>query len=106
MSLGDINGNGSPEVSVLMQMTTGKNYAYVIDASDGSQLAKVKFNSTLTPISQVVVDNFADISPDYTTAPEVAMLGVDSSGYVKVHLKDASSGSAIKILGFGPGFSP
>lgn len=102
----DVDSSGSPELSALTRdAASAKNYAYVIDASDGAQVTGLEFDSSLDTLFQAVVP---DVNGNGT--PEIAVLGVTYASSVvdtvRVIIKDSVSGAWVKEIAFDGNFPP
>jgi hypothetical protein len=94
-SLGDVNGNLSPDLAVLAQHdTTHAIKAQVRDASTGELIRTVTFlGSTWSPRALAA---FADI--DGNGVQEIGVAGRQDDGAIRVQLRDAATGVLVRTI--------
>lgn len=92
--------NGVPEIAVLgVRASDGKGMVTIKDASTNDGIKTIYFTKNYPSVGMAVLNNFAETSPDYTTADEIAVLGVRASdSRIKVSIKDAFSATLIRSI--------
>ncbi len=93
-ALPDLNGNGVPELAVLSRNTAGLLKTELRDAVTGTQVRNVWFD-TLTPRDLAVLPDL-----NGNGRPEIAVLGIPSTGAAQVLIKDAGTQAQISRLDF------
>ena len=94
-ALGDINGDGSEDIAVLIHDAMANTVTATIkDAEDGSFIQQVNFNGNRVPVALKVM---ADI--DNNGAPELVVLG-QGQGTVKAQVRDSLSGAFQNTVAF------
>jgi len=100
--LPDMNGNEAGEVAALLKDNEAGGYVTIVkDASTKDWIRKVPFPSVYVPQDLAVVPNI-----DGGSAAELAELGVDDSGNVRVNIKDPGSNSWVGAVDFPAAFAP
>ena len=99
-SFGDTS---APELAMLgYKPSNNASVAELRDASTDTLVGTVTFDSSYRPLDMEVVSNFAGSS-----APELVVLSEHAiTGLVVGEVRDASSGSLLKIVSFTAGYSP
>ena len=97
VSLGDLNGNGSPEVGVAVP---GSARVYIRDGSTDALITDIDFGPDVAFDMAVLPD--LDASGD----PEIAILLQQASGQVRVQARDSITGSVTKNLWYGQQYEP
>jgi hypothetical protein len=99
----DQNGNGTLELGVLGQNgNSGKVQVQLKDALTKASIGTVYFDPAYTPHGIAVVEDL-----DGNSIPELAVLGEENStGEVRVQLKDAGTGVEVGVVFFGATHTP
>ena len=100
--LPDMNGSGTGEVAALLKdNAAGGNATIVKDGSTQEWIRKVPFPSAYVPLDLAVVPNLGGGSD-----AELAELGVDGSGNVRVNIKDPGTMAWVGAVDFPARFVP
>jgi hypothetical protein len=102
LAMDDMGGGVGPEVVVVgRNAATGAVRAQIKDVTSGSLINFVGFSRAFVPFDAVAVDNIGD-----SDAMEIAVLGIDAGGTVRVQVRDALTGAQISKFTFDKDFTP
>lgn len=102
LALGNVNGTGGPEIGVLgVNATTGQVRLQVKEAATGSLVSKLYFDPAFNPVGAVAL---ADLNGN--SSAEVAVLGTDADGRVRVQVKDSRTGALVGKVYFDRNYTP
>ena len=87
--LGDLDRNGTEELGVVGVDLDGRTHVEVRSVADGSLIADVAFEEIRDLLDIVTIDE--DSSP----GTEIALLGLDESGRLRIESRDALTGARI-----------
>ena len=92
--INDINGNGSPDLAVLLRTPTGTGRVRVQDGQNGAFIRNLFFNGVENPAGIAV-------APDYNDSgfEELAVVG-ESAGVRHVQILDTASGQQLNRIDF------
>ncbi len=94
-SINDINGNGSPEIALLVANPAGVAQITVWDSATGSFVRNVFTAAVGSPYGVAVLSDGTDAGD----SEEIAVLG-DNAGQRRVQVKDTGNGTQINTLNF------
>jgi len=97
LTLPDLNGNGSPEIAVLLKMNGF--LVQIRDAETGSLVRAIDFGDD--PVSSMLTID--DI--DGNGHPEIALLGTRPDNNVRVQVKDSATGAVVNNIFYGSNYS-
>ncbi len=100
-SLGDTNGDGTPDIAVVKR-SDGQNVATIKDAASGALVSQFEFSADLDPVDVEVMDDFG-FGAGYGVAPNLVLLG---EGPPTGETRDVLSGELIGSVAFNPRFAP
>ncbi len=93
-SVGDVNGDGTPEIAVVAR-NHGKTIAKVKDAANGGLISQFKVSANLLPVDVEVMDSFG-------TGPSLVLL-LDSG---EAETRDLLTGDLLGSVTFTPKLAP
>jgi hypothetical protein len=96
-SLGDTNGDGTPEIAVVTRVD-GTNRATVKDAANGALISRFAFNAALRPVDVETIPVFGQ-----GLAPHLVLLGAAPT---QAETRDALTGSLVGTVTFNPSAIP
>jgi hypothetical protein len=96
LSVGDVDGNGYPDMAALL---SGNNQVHIRDAQTDELTTSHEFGSD--PVLDLVV--LPDI--DNSGRAEIAVLQQQSSGQVRVQIRDSLSGNVVRNLFYGANYT-
>jgi hypothetical protein len=99
--LGDIDGNGYPELAVIGVDDVGRVRAQVKDSVTGTLVSLVYFDRRFIPSHAIGVDVSGDGFND-----AIAVLGENDSGVVRAQVKEAATGALVGLVRFESGYAP
>lgn len=97
----DINGNGAPELVLMAKDASGQTQVQVRDAKSGALIQTVPFGTTYDPVAIEVVED-----QDGAGVPDLAMVGINSTGTVRGVIKDPVSKNLVGGASFDKGYRP
>ena len=95
VGIGDANGNMSQDVAILVTRSDGTAKVIVRDGASGSVIGNIFAGAVQNPKAIVLVDDL-----DFSGDPDLAILGEDSSGNLRVQIKDSVSGAQVNTIDF------
>ncbi len=99
-SLGDVSGDGTPDISVVQRDVLDRKRATVRDAANGSLINKFDFSAALGPVD---VELMPDFGFGYTYAPNLAILGAFPPA---AETRSVLEGDLIGSVAFNTRFAP
>jgi hypothetical protein len=96
--IADINGNGAPEIAILSLRASGQAVVTVRDSLDDTLINTIFYGTAYAPLDMAVLPD-----SDGNGAAELAVLGVDGSGGVRVQARDALTDAATSGCAGYPG---
>ncbi len=97
----DLDGNSVAELAVLGTDVNGTVRVTIKDSVSDALVNAINFPSRFSPIS---FSTLPDLNGN--GVPEIAVLGVDNSGKIRVIIKDAETRANINTLSFPSGITP
>ncbi len=98
-SLGDTNGDGTPEIAVVAR-TDGRNLAAVRDAANDTLVSQFEFSAELKAVDVEVMNDFLY---GYGLGPNLVLLG---DGPPTAETRNALGGERLGSVAFNPSFTP
>jgi hypothetical protein len=94
--IGDINGNDAPEIAVLSLRASGQVVVTVRDSLTDAIINTIFYGTAYAPLDMTVLPD-----SDGNGAAELAVMGVDAGGGVRVQARDALSDVATSTTFYG-----
>jgi len=95
----DINGNGAPELVLMAKDDAGQTTVQLKDAATGATIASIPFGAVYDPVGIEVVED-----QDGGGVPDLAMVGINSTGSVRALIKDPLTKKLVASTGFDKAF--
>ena len=97
----DLNGNGFPEIAVLGLRPTGHVRVHIRDSQTGVGVQTIFYGTAYAAVDMALMPD-----TDGNNTQEIAVLGKNASGGLRVQARDALSGSITSTTYFGTNMDP
>jgi hypothetical protein len=92
----DLDASGAPEIAILNDQPTGQVRVQVRDSATGAVTGNFFYGQPYAPVAMRVIDDYSG-----NGAPEIAVMGSDTTDAIRVQMKDADTGTTLDNVFLG-----